>query len=158
MAEWETLFFAAVNAVGLEEEEARLGLGVVFKGPVWADEVKLEAERARGVIYGDLVGCGVEGGRVEVVFVGICEDEWVLGDVEEVFLPGDRRAAIVAEKVVAIAWVVGSAELVVRLGEVRRRENLDVGLATAVDGSRAPAGVDEFPVSIVDADGVPSVA
>lgn len=158
MVEGETLLFATVDAVDLEEEEARLGLGVMFEGPVRAYEVKLEAERTGGVVDGDLVGCGVKGGGVEVVFVSVCEDEWLFGDVEEVFLPGDGGPAVVAEKVVTVAWIVGLAELVVCFGEVRRREDLNVRLAAAVDGTGAPARVDEFPVSVVDADGVPGVA
>lgn len=64
MVERKTLFFAPVDAVGLEEEETRLGLGVVFEGPVWANETELDTEGTGGAVDGDLVGCWVERGGV----------------------------------------------------------------------------------------------
>lgn len=64
MVERETFFFAAVDSVGFEEEEAWKCLGVVLEGPVRADEVELNAEGTRGAVDGDLVGCWVERGGV----------------------------------------------------------------------------------------------
>ncbi len=53
---------------------------------------------------------------------------------------------------------VAHAEFDVGHGEEGGREGFVVGLAFAVDASGAPAAVDEFPLSVIDFDGVPGVA
>lgn len=158
VVEGETLVVAAVDAVDEEEEEAGRSLGVSFECPVGTDEVELEADWAGGVVDGDLLRGGVKGAWFDVVFVCVCVDDWLLGHVEEVFFPGNGGAAVVAEEVPAVFGVVGETELVVCSGEVRWFEVFDVGLAAAVDGARAPACVDEFPVTVVNTYNVPGVA
>lgn len=49
------------------------------------------------------------------------------------------------------------AEFLVRYIELLRVELLHVGLASALDVAGAPAGVDEFPFIVVDANSVPRV-
>jgi len=52
---------------------------------------------------------------------------------------------------------VARAEFDVGHGEEGWGEGFVIRLAFAVDGSGAPAAVDEFPLSVVDFDGVPGV-
>ena len=52
---------------------------------------------------------------------------------------------------------MAEAEIVVGHGEHFGRELFVVGLAGTGDVSGAPAGVDGFPVAVVDLDGVPGV-
>lgn len=58
----------------------------------------------------------------------------------------------------AVGGEVAEPEGGVGHAELARGEVFVVRLAPAGDVARAPAGVDEFPVLVVDLDGVPGVA
>lgn len=73
-----------------------------------------------------------------------------------VLFPG-QDAAVVAELLAGVRGVVRAAEVGVGLGEVHGFEMLLVRLAAPLHVACAPAGVDEFPFTAVEAAGVPGV-
>lgn len=75
----------------------------------------------------------------------------------DIILPCHLAPAREEEHVLVFGEVL-DAEFFVGHGEVSRFEALDVRHPGALDMAGAPACVDEFPLAVVDADGVPGVA
>lgn len=135
--------------------------------PVWTDFVGLEADRwagGEGVVDLDGFVLRVDALLLDTVFVpcAVVYLYWFGTTVHvEVFVKSDLRPAIVSEEVAAVFWVVAFAKLVVRFGELLGMELDDPWFGGvflfAFYMASAPAWIDQFPGSVVDADGIPGV-
>ena len=76
---------------------------------------------------------------------------------DDVFLPA-RDATIRTEEMSSILRVVLQTKLLVRYCEHGRREMFIIRFSLAANASCAPATIDEFPLAVIDFDGVPGVA
>ena len=143
-----------------EDENERFAGSVPNGIPVFAHAGELESDGgARGGRGdGDFFVSGQEGGFGDAL--GVCEavdlQGFAAGVAEHVFFPA-QGAAVGAEGLRSVGGEVAEAEVVVGHGEHLGRELLVVRLTGAGDVAGAPAGVDGFPVPVVDLHRVPGV-
>lgn len=165
MLEGDVVLLSPIDAVDGEDEDGwGTFLGVAIECPVRAFELEGEADGASVARVEDFASWRDGSLSNTVVWSRVGEDGWWFdgagpagGVDEDVFFPF-QSLAVREEEYVFVSGEMLDAEFFVGHGEVARFEAWDVWHACTLDMTSTPTGVDEFPFTTVDGNGIPSVA